>query len=193
MTTGWELPRHYWKGRPREEREAYLRAQFEDNLVASWIGMAKDHPDMARWLLWQMAGMLRDNLLPDSGRRYLADALESIVKGGDLTVLLPREPKRKAYSPAWILGAVEREKMKLGQERADRFIYDKVGRQVGIKGSTAAKEASIGLSGMRKWAAYLLAHGSDEVFIINGATFSLGGGIPPDRVKSLLFGPLLGK
>lgn len=188
-----ELPRHYWKGRPREEMEAYHQARYADGVVASWIGMARDNPDMARWLLWQMAGMLRDNQLPDSGRQYLADALEKIVQGGDLTALLPRNRKRKAYTPGQILGAVEREKMKLGQERADRFIYDSVGRQFGIKGSTAAKEASVALSNLRKWAAYMHAHGSTEESIIDGLNFNLGGGLPPDCMKSLLLGPLFGK
>ena len=93
--------------------------------------------------------------------------------------------------PADVLVAVEHEKMKRGQARADRFIYDAVGRQFGIKGSTAAKEASISLSDIRREAERMLQDGEERNTVFEWATGLLD--LPVDRAEALLLGPLLEK
>ena len=97
--------------------------------------------------------------------------------------------------------------MKLGKERADRELYERVGRRFGISGATAAKETSKALSGLRKWAAFMLArdltlsaghkkeeHSSSEhvIAMIIGMAVSLTG-LPEEKVRGLLFGPLFEK
>jgi hypothetical protein len=136
--------------RPPQGQRVTLQ-QALDIETKLWIESAKDGPVSAREALGHLAGRLRMNRLGEEGRLYLADALEKIALGGDPADLLPRRRKSKKYSSEDILGAVEREKRKLGQPRADRFIYDAVGRRFGIKGSTAAKEASLALSRIRQW------------------------------------------
>jgi hypothetical protein len=192
------LPRHYWRGRPQEEREAYLEALGLERHVKAWIILARDDFDAARMLLANLAGLLRADDLPASGREYLADLLDKIAQGADLSELLPRKRKKKAYTPSEVLAAVEREKMKLRQERADRFIYDAVGRQFDIKGSTAAKEASIGLSHLRKLVNMIdrdrmsiSATERWDKMIVSMAVRQMG--LPEERVRHLLFGPLFEK
>ena len=171
------------------------------------IGSAEHDPEWTRKLLGILADLLRKNQLPKSGREYLAAELEKIARGGDPRALLPPRRKRKKYSSDDVLVAVEREKMKRGQKRADRYIYDSVGRQFGIRGSTAAKEASISLSSIRRTARQMLDNGRRMGRYYGMAIWRLRGlppdhvmelvfgraSLPPDHVMDLLFGPLLEK
>jgi hypothetical protein len=192
---GQRLPRHYWKGR-REEYLEHRRRDDWDQTVATLIENAKRDEQATRDLLGSLAVLLREDRLPESGRRYLADTLDRIAKGGDLSDMLPKKRKRKAYTPGQILCAVEKELIRLGQERGDRLVYDSVGRKFDINWRTAQKEASIARSNLRKLAGVLTAQGYHEEWVVDAAYFNLGDlrcDLPPERVKDLLFGPLFEK
>ena len=175
----------------QEERERYL-----DGVVKMMLHQARNNPESDPSLfLGFLALLLRTGDLPPSGRDYLAAALAEISDGRSPSVLMPRKRKRKAYKGEQILGAVEREKMRRGQERADQSIYDRVGRKFGIKGSTAAKEASIALSALRRWASSIRARdgstSSTDERIVGAAARRMK--LPEAKVRDLLFGPLFEK
>ena len=174
----------------QEERERYL-----DGVVKMMSTRRGTIPSTRSLFLGFLALLLRTGDLPPSGRDYLAAALAEISDGRSPSVLMPRKRKRKAYKGEQILGAVEREKMRRGQERADQSIYDRVGRKFGIKGSTAAKEASIALSALRRWASSIRARdgstSSTDERIVGAAARRMK--LPEAKVRDLLFGPLFEK
>ena len=118
------MPRGEGPGTPERGEVWDLEREAED-LVADWIDRAKitvDGPgDRRGFLPHSCAGT---NSLPKNGREYLAAELQDFDSGADPRPLLPPGRKRKNYMPADVLAAVEHEKMKRGQARADRFIYD---------------------------------------------------------------------
>ena len=175
----------------QEERERYL-----DGVVKMMLQQARNNPKFDPSLfLGFLALLLRTGDLPPSGRDYLAASLAKISDGRSPSVLMPRKRKRKAYKGEQILGAVER-----GKDAArpgTRRPVDLRSRrpQFGIKGSTAAKEASTALSALRRWASSIHARdgstSSTDERIVGAAARRMK--LPEAKVRDLLFGPLFEK
>ena len=63
--------------------ERWLAPHELELRVRVQIGSAEHSPEWTRTLFGLLAGLLRENQLPKSGRDYLAEKLEAIARGGD--------------------------------------------------------------------------------------------------------------
>src|SRR5688572_14895017 len=89
-------------------------------IVAAMLADCRNNRAATLGTLGLLADLLAKDILPESGRMFLADRLKTIAEGGDLNVLVPQAKKQRAeHSAIAILATVERERVKSGAGRGD--------------------------------------------------------------------------
>ncbi|TPN38695.1 hypothetical protein FKO01_05040 [Mesorhizobium sp. B2-3-3] len=122
--------------RTQAERESW------EQVVASYVNHKGSRQHMVTTLKL-LADFLRKDLLPKSGREFVADLLERIASG-DKRSLLPPASQPKSFNAVAVLVAVEKEKEKRGLQKANSQIFERVGTKFGLKPGSVSKEASKG-------------------------------------------------
>nr|WP_019857684.1 hypothetical protein [Mesorhizobium loti] len=120
-----------------------------------------------------LANFLRKDLLPKSGREFVADVLDNVAEGKGKSLLPPKHEIR-TYSSIAVMVEVEKSIEKRGAVRANQDIFESVGIKLGFKPGTVKKDASKGRGHVREEIARYLKEGGDRKQIIGLMSQAIG-------------------
>lgn len=139
--------------------ERALRESWEPAVAAMIEGCRQDEAEM-RATIGFLGKLLAKDLLPTSGRAFLAEFSEDVAAGRNP---FPRRPsKRREHSHYAVLANVLNECAKRNATHGDfADIHLRVGQRMGLKASTVVKSISIARSRIRS-ATNSFSDGSDR-------------------------------